>query len=90
MIKSDQSETADHGVISFDTFEQHYPAKYDLSSAIRGSGGPPDATSAYRYGVQDENQAIAFPAGVSPAQPSASLLSVSAPNVIVLGPQAQC
>jgi Glycosyl hydrolases family 38 N-terminal domain len=84
MTKSDQSETADRGVISFDTFEPHYPAKYDFSFAIRGSGGPPDATSAYRYGVQDEYQAIALPAGVSPAQPSASLLSLSAPNVIVL------
>jgi hypothetical protein len=84
MIKSDQSETADQGVTSFETFAPHYSAQDDFSFAINGSRGAPNATAAYRYGMQEEYQTIVLPAGVKLVQPSASFLSVSAPNVIVL------
>lgn len=83
MVKSDQSDTSDAGVTTIDSFEPDYPALKEFSFDIAASTGPPDPAAAYRNGMNEEYQAVMLPHGVTPQRPVASLLSVSASNVII-------
>jgi hypothetical protein len=83
MIKSDQGDTKDRGIVSFETYEPDYPSTYAFSFALTGEQGTADLVAAHRFGVQDESAFVELPPNRRPARWTASLISVSAPNVIL-------
>lgn len=83
MIKSDQAKTKDVGVTSFETYEPGYPTTYRFSFALTGKAGPVDPIAAHRLLIPDDSDAIELPSSDRPANAMMSLLSVSAPNVVV-------
>lgn len=83
MLKSDQGDTKDKGIVTFKTFEPGYGPIRKFSFAITSEGGPFDPVSAYRFGKQKEFLPVLLPPGERPVQLDASFLSVNAPNVVV-------
>ena len=83
MIKSDQAKTKDTGVTSFETYEPGYPTTYTFSFALTGEAGPVDATAAERFVTGDDSDTVVLPIDHRPSSSTASLLSLSAPNVVV-------
>ena len=83
MLKSDQAETRDQGVVSFPTYEPGYPTRYTYNFSLTAFPGEPDPVAAERFEAQDTLASVALPPGLQPRQWTQSLLSVSAPNVIV-------
>ncbi len=85
MLKSDQGETKDLGVQSFDTFEPGYGSERTFSFAIQSSSGAADPIAIYRDGTSDDaNEVLALPPSVPLAKASGSLLSVDDAGVAVL------
>jgi hypothetical protein len=84
MVKSDQGETRDQGIVSFDTFEPGYPSIHPYAFALTSGVGPADPVDAQRFGMQDAFVVADLPPGHRPAEWTRSLVSLSAPNVIVL------
>jgi hypothetical protein len=84
MIKSDQGETRDEGIVSFDTFEPGYPGTYQYDFAVTSEVGPADPVDAHRFGMQDAFVLAELPPHNRPAEWTRSFLSLSAPNVVVL------
>jgi hypothetical protein len=83
MLKSDQAETRDQGVVSFPSYEPGYPARYTYNFSLTASPGEPDPVAAQQFEAQDALASVALPPGLQPRQWTQSLLSVNAPNVIV-------
>jgi hypothetical protein len=83
MLKSDQAETRDQGVVSFPSYEPGYPTRYTYNFSLTASPGEPDPVAAERFQAQDTLASVLLPPGLQPRQWSQSLLSVNAPNVIV-------
>lgn len=83
MLKSDQAETRDQGVVSFPSYEPGYPTRYTYNFSLTASPGEPDPVAAQRFEAQDTLASVALPSGLQPRQWAQSLLSVNAPNVIV-------
>ena len=84
MIKSDQGDTRDLGVVSFDTFEPGYPSTYAFSFALTAAPGAADSVEAHRFGMQHAFEVVQLLPGHRPAEWARSFLSLSTPNVIVL------
>jgi len=84
MVKSDQGETRDEGIVSFDTFEPGYPSTYTYAFALTSGAGPADPVAAHRFGMQDAFVITELAPAHHPAEWTRSFLSLSAPNVIVL------
>jgi len=85
--KQDQGETRDVGMVNFASVEpglEQQPLRFDFSLRSDSAGADPIAT--YRFG--SETNLPLIPAllnnGTAPAQPVASFLRLSAPNVVVL------
>ncbi len=83
MIKSDQGDTKDHGLVSFKTYEPDYPSTYTFSFALTGGPGTADAVSAHRFGVQDESAFVELPPNRWPTRWTTSFISTGASNVIL-------
>jgi len=83
MIKSDQGDTKDQGLVSFETYEPGYPSTYTFSFALTAEPGTADAVAAHRFGVQDEFEVVELPANRRPTRWSDSFISISAPNVVL-------
>lgn len=83
MIKVDQAETRDQGITSFDTYEPEYPSLYHFSFALRGEAGKADPVIAQQFEVHDDSEYIEVPAHRRPARWAASLVSLSASNVVM-------
>jgi hypothetical protein len=83
MLKSDQAETRDQGVVSFPSYEPGYPTRYTYNFSLTASPGEPDPVAAQRFEAQGTLASVALPPGLQPRQWAQSLLSVNAPNVIV-------
>jgi hypothetical protein len=83
MLKSDQAETRDQGVVSFPSYEPGYPTRYTYNFSLTASPGEPDPVAAQHFQAQDTLASVVLPPGLQPRQWSQSLLSVNAPNVIV-------
>ncbi|WP_446743324.1 glycoside hydrolase family 38 N-terminal domain-containing protein [Silvibacterium acidisoli] len=83
MIKHDEAKTKDTGVTSFETYEPGYPKDYTFSFALTGQAGPVDPVSAHRFTVPEDSDAIELSPGRGASHPTASLLSLSAANVVV-------
>ncbi len=83
MIKSDQGETRDQGITTFETYEPGYPSTYDFLFAITGEPGTADPVAAHRFDASDEADFVELPSGHLPASRTASFLTLSAPNVVV-------
>jgi hypothetical protein len=83
MLKSDQAETRDQGVVTFSTYEPGYPTNYTFDFSLTTSTSRPDPVAAQKFEAVNIVPAILLPSGQRPKQWSQSLLSVSAPNVIV-------
>jgi len=88
MVKSDQAETRDQGIATFETYEPGYPTIYSFSFSLTGALGTVDPVAAYQFGMQnesdqDESDFVELPPNHSPASWTASLISLSAPNVIL-------
>jgi hypothetical protein len=83
--KADQGDMKDVGVTTLPTVEPGYGPFYTSSFAIT-SGAGFDPVQAYRAGWEFDVPLIvsAVPAGRKPREASASFLSVTAPNVVVL------
>jgi alpha-mannosidase len=85
MLKSDQSETKDLGVQSFDTFEPRFGPERTFSFAIQSSSGAADPIAIYRDSTSDDaNEVVLLPSSIAPAKNSGSLLSVGDAGVVVL------
>jgi hypothetical protein len=82
MIKSDQAETRDKGVVSFPSYEPDYPSLYTYHFSFTAAPGETNPVAAQRFKVQDTLESVLLPSGFKPRQWVQSLLSVSAPNVI--------
>lgn len=85
MLKSDQGDTKDKGIVTFKTFEPGYGSIRKFSFAITGAVGTFNPVAGYRFGKQEQFVAVLLPGGMQPAQSVASFLAVNAPNVIVEG-----
>jgi hypothetical protein len=83
MLKSDQGDTKDKGIVTFKTFEPGYGPMRKFSFAITDENGALNTVSAYRFGKQREFIPVLLPPGERPIDPVASFLSVNAPNVVV-------
>jgi hypothetical protein len=83
MLKSDQAETRDQGVVSFPSYEPGYPTRYIFNFSLTASPGQPDPVAAQRFEARDTLASVLLPPGLQPKQWTQSLLSISAPNVIV-------
>jgi hypothetical protein len=83
MLKSDQAETRDQGVVSFPSYEPGYSTRYIFNFSLTASPGQPDPVAAQRFEARDTLTAVALPPKLQPKQWMQSLLSVNAPNVIV-------
>jgi hypothetical protein len=83
MLKSDQAETRDQGVVTFASYEPGYPTRYTYNFSLTASPGEPDPVAAQRFEAQGTLASVALPPGLQPRQWAQSLLSVNAPNVIV-------
>jgi hypothetical protein len=83
MLKSDQAETRDRGVVSFPSYEPGYPTRYTYNFSLTASPGEPDPVAAERFEAQNTLPSVALPPGLQTSQWAQSLLSVNAPNVIV-------
>lgn len=83
MLKSDQAETRDKGVVSFPTYEPGYPTLYTFNFSLSAAAGGPDPVAAQKFEAQDTLRAILLPSGFQPRRWEQSLLTVSAPNVVV-------
>lgn len=87
MIKSDQDETRDQGVVTFTTYEPGYPTRYHFDFALTSGAGPVDPVAVHRFRVgdefDDESNVVELPPNREPDHWTGSLLSVNAPNVVV-------
>jgi hypothetical protein len=83
MLKSDQAETRDQGIVSFDSFEPGYSTKYSYAFSLTGASGNTDPVAAQRFDPQDTLDSVVLPPNHQPKQWVQSLLSLSAPNVVV-------
>ncbi len=83
MIKHDQGETRDLGITSFETYEPGYPTTYNFAFSLTGEAGAADSVSAHQFGVSDESDFVELPPNRRPSSWTKSLISLSAPNVIV-------
>ncbi|HEY3990243.1 MAG TPA: glycosyl hydrolase-related protein, partial [Acidobacteriaceae bacterium] len=83
MLKSDQAETRDQGVVTFPSYEPGYSTRYTYNFSLTASPGEPDPVAAQHFQAQDTLVSVVLPPGLQPRQWSQSLLSVNAPNVIV-------
>lgn len=83
MLKSDQGNTRDQGIVSFKTFEPGYSAKKNFSFMITGASGSFNAVMAQRFGMQKQFIAVMLPLGLRPTLPITSFLSLNRANVIV-------
>lgn len=83
MIKSDQGETRDQGITTFETYEPGYPATYDFSFALTGESGTADSVAAHRFDADDESDFVELPSDSLPATRTASFVTLSVPNVVV-------
>ncbi|MBS1822243.1 MAG: hypothetical protein JST61_09750 [Acidobacteria bacterium] len=83
MLKSDQAETRDQGVVSFSSYEPGYPERYTYNFSLTASAGGSDPVAAQRFEAQDTLESVPLPPGLHPKQWAQSLLSVDAPNVVV-------
>ncbi len=90
LIKTDQAETRDQGVVTFATYEPGYPTTYNFSFALTGEAGPLDPVTAYRFRVEDESDFVELPPNRSPMRSTESLLSLSAPNVVLEALKPSC
>lgn len=83
MVKSDQAETRDTGITTFKTYEPGYPTTYRFSFLLAGAPGTADPVAAHQFGVQEESDFVELPPNHFPTSWTASLISLSAPNVIL-------
>jgi alpha-mannosidase len=83
MLKSDQGDTKDKGIVTFRTFEPGYGPIRRFSFAITSGEGTFDPVSAYRFGKQKQFIPVLLPPGERPIEPVKSFLSMNASNVVV-------
>lgn len=83
LLKSDQAETRDHGVVTFRTYEPGYPMRYVFNFSLKASLGNPDPIAAEQFEAQDILPSVLLLSGTRPQQWSKSMLSINAPNVIL-------
>lgn len=87
LLKSDQAETQDQGVVTFATYEPGYPTKYHFEFALTSAAGQADPVAVHQFRAGDESTVVELPPSRQPdGKPNRwarSLLSVNAPNVIV-------
>jgi hypothetical protein len=83
MIKSDQAETRDQGVVSFASYEPGYPSLYTYDFSLTGVHSEPDPVAAQQFEAGDALISVLLPDGRRPSRWSRSLFSISEPNVIV-------
>jgi hypothetical protein len=83
MIKHDQAETRDHGISTFQTYEPGYPTTYTFSFALTGGVGKADPVLAHRFAVPEDAAYVELPKHKRPDKWTESLISVSAPNVVI-------
>lgn len=83
LIKSDQAETRDQGIVSFPSYEPGYPTRYTYRFSLTAASGDLNPVEVQRFEAQPALESVLLPPGYKPRQWSQSLLSVSAPNVIV-------
>jgi hypothetical protein len=84
MVKSNQGETRDKGIVSFDTFEPGYSSTHAYAFALTSGVGPADPVDAHRFGMQDAFVIEELEPDHRPAEWTRSFMALSAPNVIVL------
>jgi len=83
MLKSDQAETRDQGVVRFASYEPGYPNTSSYAFSLTGVPGGPDPVAAQQFEAQDMLDSVVLPPNRRPQQWTQSLLSLSAPNVMV-------
>ncbi len=85
LTKSDETESKDHGVVRFASYEPGYPNSYSFHFALRTTNSRLDPVEAYRFGREEAVPMvpIVLPHAGSTV-PVASFLSCSKPGVVVL------
>lgn len=83
MLKSDQAETRDQGVVRFASYEPGYPSNSSYAFSLTGAPGGPDPVAAQQFDARGTLDSVTLPPDRQPKQWVQSLLSLSAPNVIV-------
>jgi hypothetical protein len=85
LLKGDQGDTKDHGVVAFKTFELGYSSIYPFHFRFRRDEGALDPVAAYRFGREAivPLKTFLLPPHTAPRAAEQTFLSVSAPNVVI-------